>query len=165
MNAHSHCIRSLGVHSQNMRWAPKRLERKPRPDQGEFAAKSDFDLIAMAPLDQWAFPEFYRRHFFGLAGFVMTRVGDVEIAHSIANEAMAIGLEHAIERDRESIIDPPAWIYELTLQLLDDFRSTGVLRSEATARVGLDLPVTEERLQRVRSEAERVVAAIGEAEG
>lgn len=165
MNAHSHRSRSRGVHSRDMRWAPRRLERKPRPDARELAAESDFELIARAPLDQWAFPEFYRRHFFGLAGFVMTRVGDAEIAHSLANEAMARGLEHAIERGREPIIDPPAWIYELTLRLLDDFRRTGVLGTEAMARVGLDLAVTEERLQRVRFEAERVVAAIGEAEG
>lgn len=132
---------------------PRKRLRGPEPVLGN---ASDTELIALAPTNEWAFPEFYRRHFFGLAGLLCTRVGDPAIAHDLANEAMSLGLEYAIEPRRSAVVDPSAWIYEIALGLLEQLRSRGTLDRRASARVGLDLVATPERLRRVEAEAERI---------
>ena len=51
----------------------------------DLARMDDVELLAAVPDDEWAFPEFYRRHFFDLAGWMYRRTGDAEAAHALGD--------------------------------------------------------------------------------
>ncbi|MCP4958434.1 MAG: hypothetical protein GY925_04095 [Actinomycetia bacterium] len=142
-----------------MRWVPRFSRRVAGRPQLDVTTATDIELIVSVPYEEWAFPEFYRRRFFGLAGFIHSRVDDVEVAHCLANEAMALGFEFAVELRRPGVVDPTAWIYELGLQLIDQFREEGHAPSAAASRVGTDLRVPRDRYDRIEREARLVMGS------
>ena len=91
--------------------------------------RSDTDLLLAVCDDEWAFPEFYRRHFFDLAGWLFRRTSDAEAANGIANEAMAKAFSWAIKPGREPVVYPRAWIFTIARNELGRWRKVGELET------------------------------------
>ncbi len=110
---------------------------------------TDTELLAAVPDSEWAFPEFYRRHFFDLAGWMFRRTHDAQTAHALANESMALAFQWAMQPNRKRVEYPKAWIFTIARNELVRWRSKGSLETPASDDVGLALPVADSRLEAI----------------
>ena len=115
----------------------------------DLARMDDVELLAAVPDDEWAFPEFYRRHFFDLAGWMYRRTGDAEAAHGIANEAMAKAFQFAVKPRRRPVEHPRAWLFTIARRELGRWRERGELETPTAEDLGLSVPVADERLEAI----------------
>lgn len=110
---------------------------------------TDTALLAAVPENQWAFPEFYRRHFFDLAGWLFRRTSDANTAHALANEAMALAFQWAVKPNRKTVDHPRAWVFTIARNELIRWRKKGWVETSASDDVGLALPVADARLDAI----------------
>ena len=108
--------------------------------------RNDTALLRDVFDDEWAFPEFYRRHFFDLAGWLYSRTGDAEAAHGIANEAMAKAFSWAIKPGRDDIEYPRAWIFTIARHELGRWRRVGEVETPVADGFGFPEAVEDARL-------------------
>jgi len=111
--------------------------------------RTDTELLRAVSDDEWAFPEFYRRHFFDLAGWVFRRTGDAEASHGIANEAMAKAFSWAVKPGREDIDHPRAWIFTIARHELGRWRRIGDLETPVADNFGFPDSVEDVRLEAI----------------
>ncbi len=111
--------------------------------------RSDTELLRSVATDEWAFAEFYRRHFFDLAGWLYRRTNDAEAAHGIANEAMAKAFSWAIKPGRDDIIHPRAWIFTIARNELGRWRRLGELETPVADDFGFPQAVEDARLEAI----------------
>ena len=108
--------------------------------------RTDTDLLLHVIDDEWAFPEFYRRHFFDLAGWLYRRTNDAEAANGIANEAMAKAFSWATKPGREPILHPRAWIFTIARNELGRWRRAGEIETPVADDFGFSQAVEDARL-------------------
>lgn len=113
------------------------------------ADRSDTELLRDVARDEWAFPEFYRRHFFDLAGWLYRRTRDAEAAHGIANEAMAKAFSWAMKPGREDVEHPRAWIFTIARNELARWRKIGELETPVADDFGFPQAVEDARLEAI----------------
>ncbi len=114
--------------------------------QVDAASLDDVELLAAVPHDEWAFPEFYRRHFFDLAGWLYRSTEDALAAHHLAVEAMASAFRSAVMPRRRKLKAPREWVFGLALDGLIAWRERGEVGRAESERLELTLPVGEDRL-------------------
>lgn len=108
--------------------------------------RTDSELLAHVFDDEWAFPEFYRRHFFDLAGWLCRRTGDAEAAHGIANESMAKAFSWAMKPSREPVQFPRAWIFTIARNELGRWRRAGEVETLVSDDFGFPQAAEDSRL-------------------
>jgi RNA polymerase sigma-70 factor (ECF subfamily) len=99
--------------------------------------RTDEALIAACGRDPDAFAAFYRRHARPLAGFLVRRTGDAELAADLTAEAFAAAL------DGHARFDPrrgPAvgWLYGIARNLLSGAQRRGRVEDRARRRLGME---------------------------
>lgn len=109
----------------------------------------DASLLQLVPTDEWAFPEFYRRHFFDVAAWMYRRTGDAESAHGLANESMAKAFQFAVKPRRREVEHPRAWLFTISRRELGRWRERGRLETPMADDLGLALPIADERLEAI----------------
>jgi len=110
---------------------------------------TDVELLAACPYDEWAFPEFYQRHFLDVAGWVFRRTSDAEAAHGIANEAMARAYQFSIKLNRRPVDYPKAWVFTIARRELWRWRERGKLETPVSDDIGLAIAIADERLEAI----------------
>lgn len=113
------------------------------------ATATDVELIAAVPFDEWAFPEFYRRYFFHLAGWMYRRTNDAEAAHGLANEAMAKAFQYSVKPSRRAVEHPRAWMFTIGRRELAKWRERGELETPTADDIGLTIQTPDERLEAI----------------
>jgi len=108
--------------------------------------RTDTELLLTVVDDEWAFPEFYRRHFFDLAGWLFRRTADAEAANGIANEAMAKAFSWSMKPGRDPIVYPRAWIFTIARNELSRWRKAGELETPVANDFGFPQAVEDTRL-------------------
>lgn len=126
------------------RWAGGNARRSR-----DLSSMTDTELLAAVPYEQWAFPEFYRRHFFDVAGWMFRRTHDAGTAHALANEAMALAFQWAVKPNRAEVEFPKAWVFTIARHELARWRKRGMVETPASDDVGLAMPVADSRLEAI----------------
>ncbi len=125
--------------------------------------RSDEHLIATCGADPDAFADFFRRHACALAGYLVRRTGDPELAADLTAETFAAAL------DGRARFDPargPAVgrLYGIARNLLSGAQRRGCVEDRARRRLGMEpLVLDDEALAQVEAAGAREVGAVLEA--
>jgi RNA polymerase sigma factor (sigma-70 family) len=98
--------------------------------------ETDAQLLARAPDDPDAFGRFYERHERLIAGYLMRRSGDPEVAADLTAEVFAAALE-AAPRFRESGESAAPWLLAIAHNALASSVRRGRVEEEARRRLGV----------------------------
>lgn len=99
------------------------------------ATNDDDELLARAATgDGDAFARFYRRHLGSIAGYLMRRTGDPEVAADLTAEVFAAALI-ACSRYRPGGPPALAWLYGIAANKLRESRRRGRVEEEARRRL------------------------------
>ncbi|GEM_PF-5464307 len=120
----------------------------------DYESLPDSDLLRLVPTDEWAFPEFYRRHFFGLAAWLFKRVHDPELAHGLASESMARAFATTVKPGARTVEYPRAWLFTIARNELSRWRRKGQLETPVADGLGLSFVVEDERLNAIVDHAD-----------
>jgi len=113
----------------------------------------DDELLRAARTDAAAFAAFYRRHARPLAGFLLARTGDAEVAADLTAETFAAALA-GLHRFRPDRGDAAAWLYGIARHQLARWARHGRVDARARRRLGMERPaLDDEALERVEGSA------------
>ena len=113
----------------------------------------DEELLRAALTDAAAFAAFYRRHARPLAGYLLARTGDPEVAADLTAETFAAALA-GLHRFRPERGDAGAWLYGIARHQLGRWARRGRVDERARRRLGMErLSLDDAALERVEEAA------------
>lgn len=116
--------------------------------------RSDVELLGAAHEDSTAFEEFYKRHLLGLSGWLYRRTRDADVAHALAQEAMANAWKAVRVRRSRDIEHPKAWLYTIAHRELARWRATARVEVPTAEAMGLSVEAPPSRLDRIIEHAD-----------
>jgi RNA polymerase sigma factor (sigma-70 family) len=119
---------------------------------------TDEDLLVASVQDPEAFAAFYRRHSVALAGFLLHRTRDPELAADLTAETFAAALAGRRRFDPAKGA-ATGWLYGIARHKLSRALETGRVEDRARRRLGIPpLTFDDEALERVEAAASTVRA-------
>src|SRR3954468_12543775 len=119
----------------------------------------DDELLIAARGDASAFAAFYRRHARPLAGFLLSRTGDADVAADLTAETFAAALA-GLHRFRPERGDAGAWLYGIARHQVARWYQRGAVDERARRRLGMErLALRDAALAGVEASAQASVRA------